>query len=155
MTLERLSIASPIGDLTLVASDSGLCAVDWGSTRTKRPSDSAVLRAAASQVDEYFAGTRREFDLPLDLRGTLFQNRTWSALAEIPYGTTVSYGEQAHRLGVPRAARAVGAANGSNPLPIVLPCHRVIGANGALTGYGGGLDVKRWLLAHEAGTAAR
>ena len=109
------------------------------------------MRAAATQLDEYFAGTRRAFDLPLDLRGTLFQNRTWSALAELPYGTTVSYGEQARRLGVPRAARAVGAANGSNPLPIVLPCHRVIGANGALTGYGGGLDVKRWLLAHEAG----
>ena len=149
--LERLSIPSPIGDLTLVASDRGLCAVDWGSTRAKRPLDNPVLRAAATQLDEYFAGTRRAFDLPLDLRGTLFQNRTWSALAEIPYGTTVSYGEQARRLGVPRAARAVGAANGSNPLPIVLPCHRVIGADGALTGYGGGLDVKRWLLAHEAG----
>ncbi len=151
MTLERLSILSPIGDLTLVASDGGLCAVDWGSTRARRPLDNPVLRAAATQLDEYFAGTRREFDLPLDLRGTLFQNRTWSALAEIPYGATVSYAEQACRLGVPRAARAVGAANGSNPLPIVLPCHRVIGANGALTGYGGGLEVKRWLLAHEAG----
>ena len=151
MTTEQLSIPSPIGDLTLVASDRGLCAVDWGSTRAKRPLDNPVLRAAATQLDEYFAGTRRAFDLPLDLRGTLFQNRTWSALAEIPYGTTVSYGEQARRLGVPRAARAVGAANGSNPLPIVLPCHRVIGADGALTGYGGGLDVKRWLLAHEAG----
>ena len=155
MTTEQLSISSPIGDLTLVASDRGLCAVDWGSTRVKRPLDNPVLRAAATQLDEYFAGTRRAFDLPLDLRGTLFQNRTWSALAEIPYGTTVSYGEQARRLGVPRAARAVGAANGSNPLPIVLPCHRVIGADGALTGYGGGLDVKRWLLAHEAGAGGR
>ena len=151
MTTEQLSIPSPIGDLTLVASDRGLCAVDWGSTRARRSLDNPVLRAAATQLDEYFAGARRAFDLPVDLRGTPFQNRTWSALAEIPYGTTVSYGEQARRLGVPRAARAVGAANGSYPLPIVLPCHRVIGANGALTGYGGGLDVKRWLLAHEAG----
>ena len=150
-----MSIPSPIGHLTLTASQAGLCAVDWGSTRTKRSADHAVLSATQTQLDEYFAGTRREFDLPLDLHGTLFQNRTWSALAEIPYGTTVSYGEQARRLGVPGAARAVGAANGSNPLPIVLPCHRVIGANGALTGYGGGLDVKRWLLEHEAGAAAR
>lgn len=110
-----------------------------------------MLLESATQLEEYFAGTRRVFELPLDLRGTPFQIRTWSALAEIPYGTTVSYGEQARRLDVPRAARAVGAANGSNPLPIVLPCHRVIGADGSLTGYGGGLDMKRWLLAHEAG----
>ena len=150
----RISIPSPIGHLTLTASEVGLCAVDWGSTRTKT-SDNAILLAAQTQLDEYFAGTRREFDLPLDLHGTEFQNRTWSALAEIPYGTTVSYGEQARRVGVPRAARAVGAANGSNPLPIVLPCHRVIGASGALTGYGGGLDAKRWLLAHEAGAGER
>jgi methylated-DNA-[protein]-cysteine S-methyltransferase len=155
VTLERTSISSPIGHLTLVASDAGLCAVDWGTTRTRRAPDNAVLRAAATQLDEYFAGMRRAFDLPLDLHGTPFQNRAWGALAEIPYGTTVSYGEQARHLGVPRAARAVGAANGSNPLPIVLPCHRVIGANGALTGYGGGLDVKRWLLAHEAGAGGR
>jgi methylated-DNA-[protein]-cysteine S-methyltransferase len=154
VTLERLSIPSPIGPLTLTASEVGLCAVDWGSTRTTT-SDNAVLLAAQTQLDEYFAGTRHVFDLPLDLCGTPFQNRTWGALAAISYGTTVSYGEQARRLGVPLAARAVGAANGSNPLPIVLPCHRVIGVNGALTGYGGGLDVKRWLLAHEAEAAAR
>ncbi len=152
--LERMSIPSPIGQLTLTASEVGLCAVEWGSARTKS-SDNVILRAAQTQLDEYFAGTRREFDLTLDLRGTPFQNRTWSALAEIPYGATVSYGEQARRLGVPRAGRAVGAANGSNPLPIVLPCHRVIGANGALTGYGGGLDAKRWLLAHESGAGGR
>ena len=149
-----MSIASPIGHLTLIASEVGLCGVEWGSIRTKS-SDNAILLAAEAQLGEYFAGTRRGFDLPLDLQGTEFQIRTWSALAEIPYGTTVCYGEQARRLGVPRAARAVGAANGSNPLPIVLPCHRVIGASGELTGYGGGLDVKRWLLAHESGAGGR
>jgi methylated-DNA-[protein]-cysteine S-methyltransferase len=151
-TLEQTSVSSPVGWLTLVASEQGLCAVNWGSAGRKRQPQHPVLQAAATQLEEYFAGTRRTFDLQLDLRGTPFQVRTWSALAEIPYGTTVSYGEQARRLGVPRAVRAVGAANGSNPLPIVLPCHRVIGANGALTGYGGGLDVKQWLLAHERGS---
>ena len=149
---EQMSIPSPIGWLTLSVSERGLCAVDWGSIGNARRSDNPVLRASATQLEEYFAGTRRTFDLPLDLRGTPFQLRAWSALAEIPYGTTVSYGEQARRLGVPTAVRAIGAANGSNPLPIVLPCHRVIGANGALTGYGGGLDIKRWLLAHERGS---
>jgi methylated-DNA-[protein]-cysteine S-methyltransferase len=147
-----MTISSPIGHLTLVASGRGLCEVLWGSAGRKPQTGNAVLQTAATQLEEYFAGTRRVFDLQLDLLGTPFQVRTWSALAEIPYGTTVSYGEQARRLGVPRAARAVGAANGSNPLPIVLPCHRVIGANGALTGYGGGLDMKRWLLAHERGS---
>ena len=150
--MTRTTVTSPIGHLTLVASEHGLCEVLWGSTGRTRMLDNSVLPAAATQLEEYFAGTRRVFDLPFDLRGTPFQVRTWTALAEIPYGTTVTYGEQARRLGVPRAVRAVGAANGSNPLPIVLPCHRVIGANGALTGYGGGLDVKRWLLAHERGS---
>ena len=151
-TLDQTSFSSPVGWLTLIASEQGLCVVNWGSTGRKRPPQHPVLQAAATQLEEYFAGTRRVFDLPLDLRGTPFQVRTWTALAEIPYGTTVSYGEQARRLGVPRAVRAVGAANGSTPLPIVLPCHRVIGASGALTGYGGGLDMKRWLLAHERGS---
>lgn len=151
MTSDQTSVSSPIGRLTLVASDSGLRTIDWGSTGTRR-SESPVLQLAAAQLEEYFAGTRRAFDLPLDLRGTPFQLRAWNALAEIPYGTTVSYTEQARLLGVPRAVRAIGAANGRNPLPIVLPCHRVIGASGALTGYGGGLDVKRWLLAHERGS---
>jgi len=144
-----MSVTTPIGRLTLVASELGLCDVLWGLASRTRHLDNPILQTAATQLEEYFAGTRRIFDLPIDLRGTSFQLRAWSALAEIPYGTTVSYGEQARRLGIPRAARAVGAANGSNPLPIVLPCHRVIGASGALTGYGGGLDMKRWLLAHE------
>ena len=110
----------------------------------------------ARQLAEWFAGERTVFDLPLDLAAaTAFQRRAWLALAEIPYATTRSYGEQATRLGMPRAARAVGAANGRNPLSIVLPCHRLVGADGSLTGFSGGLDVKRALLAHEAATAAR
>ncbi len=114
-----------------------------------------MLAEAAEQLQEYFAGTRQRFALPLDLGGTEFQRRAWLALAEIPYGETRSYGEQARRLGVPRAARAVGAANGANPLPIVLPCHRLVGADGSLTGFGGGLDTKRWLLQHEGATTPR
>ncbi len=148
--LDEITVSSPIGRLALVASDHGLCAVNWGYSEKRWASHNPVLQAAASQFEEYFARTRRAFDLQLDLHGTVFQVRAWSALAEIPYGTTVSYGEQARRLGIPSAVRAVGAANGRNPLPIVLPCHRVIGAGGSLTGYGGGLDVKRWLLEHES-----
>jgi methylated-DNA-[protein]-cysteine S-methyltransferase len=109
-----------------------------------------VLAAAEEQLREYFAGDRLSFELPLDLVGTAFQRTAWLALASIPYGSTVSYGEQARRLGHPRAARAVGAANGRNPLAIVLPCHRLVGADGRLTGYGGGLEAKRALLEHEA-----
>jgi len=148
-SLEQMSISSPVGRLALVASESGLRAVRWEPAGRTRRSHSAVLQAAEAQFDEYFAGARRVFDLPLDLRGTPFQVRAWNALADVPYGTTVTYGGQARHLGVPHAARAIGAANGSNPVPIVLPCHRVVGADGSLTGYGGGLDVKRWLLTHE------
>jgi methylated-DNA-[protein]-cysteine S-methyltransferase len=152
-------IPSPVGELTLVGSDAGLRAVLFvgetvpeGAVEDEHP----VLDAAARQLDEWFAGARTTFDLPLDLTAaTEFQRRAWLALAEIPYATTRSYGEQAGVLGVPRAARAVGAANGRNPLSIVLPCHRLIGANGALTGFSGGLDVKRALLDHEAANAAR
>ena len=110
-----------------------------------------VLTAAARELAEYFAGVRRTFDLPLAPRGTDFQRRVWRALAAIPYGRTQSYGEIARRIGRPAAARAVGMANHRNPLPIIVPCHRVIGADGSLTGYGGGLDRKRWLLALEHG----
>ena len=104
-------------------------------------------RQAAEQLHAYFAGRRRQFELPLAPQGTEFQRAAWQALAKIPYGETRSYAQQAAGLGRPAATRAVGAANGRNPLPIVLPCHRVIGANGALTGFGGGIEVKRWLLA--------
>jgi methylated-DNA-[protein]-cysteine S-methyltransferase len=107
------------------------------------------LRETARQLEEYFKGERREFDLPLRLDGTEFQRRAWRNLMEIPYGKTRSYGEQAQRIGNPKASRAVGLANGRNPIPIVVPCHRVIGANGSLTGFGGGIARKQWLLAHE------
>jgi methylated-DNA-[protein]-cysteine S-methyltransferase len=107
------------------------------------------LPQAVRQLSEYFAGTRREFDLPLRLEGTAFQQRVWRGLTEIPYGATWSYGQLAKRIGNPNASRAVGLANGRNPISILVPCHRVIGADGSLTGYGGGLERKRWLLAHE------
>jgi methylated-DNA-[protein]-cysteine S-methyltransferase len=159
MSLRRRRIPSPVGELTLVGGEAGLRAVLFAGEAA--PADAVegphpVLDEAARQLAEWFAGRRTVFDLPLDLEhATAFQRRAWLALAEIPYGTTRSYGEQARTLGMPRAARAVGAANGRNPLSIVLPCHRLIGANGALTGFSGGLEVKRALLAHEAAISAR
>lgn len=147
-------IDSPIGVLTLVASDVGLRKILWDDQADEagdaRPDDAhPVLAAAAGQLAEYFAGDRTEFDVPLDLVGTEFQREAWLALASVPYGETTSYGEQAERIGRKGASRAVGAANGKNPVPIVLPCHRIIGANGALTGFAGGLDIKQRLLALE------
>ena len=143
-------VDSPIGPLGLVASGTGLSEVWFDGRAIPVEGDSSVLAEAARQLDAYFDGELVEFDLPLDLHGTEFQRRCWLALATIPYGQTVSYGEQARRLGLGSdTARAVGAANGRNPLPIVLPCHRVIGADGSLTGFGGGLHVKRFLLEHE------
>lgn len=150
---------TPVGDLTLVASDDGLRAILWPKESAKRVGitgrlhrdpNHPVLVATARQLDEYFAGTRATFDLPLDLEGTRFQVAAWRALAEIPFGTTTSYRDQAAALGIPTAARALGAANRANPVCIVLPCHRVIGADGSLTGFAGGLPLKRWLLDHEA-----
>ena len=141
---------SPIGPLGLVASDAGLREVRFRARGARLEESSPVLAEAERQLAAYFDGELVSFDLPLELSGTDFQRRCWLALASIPYGQTVSYGEQARRLGLgPDAARAVGAANGQNPLPIVLPCHRVIGADGSLTGFGGGLHVKRFLLEHE------
>src|SRR5690242_16840989 len=148
--MARMVLDSPIGPLGIVASGTGLQAVLFDCGRIEPGGSSPVLAEAARQLDAYFAGDLVRFDVPLELDGTEFQRRCWLALATIPYGQTVSYGEQARRLGLgPDAARAVGAANGRNPLPIVLPCHRVIGANGSLTGFGGGLHVKRYLLEHE------
>jgi methylated-DNA-[protein]-cysteine S-methyltransferase len=150
-------LETPVGRLTVVAGDRGLRSVLFAG---EAPPERAVeglhplLASVARQLDEYFAGERREFDLPLDLAGTPFQRRAWLGLASIPYGATISYGEQARRLGHPRAARAVGSANARNPVSIVLPCHRVVGADGTLTGYGGGLDMKRMLLEHEARVVA-
>jgi len=150
LDVARAVVDSPIGPLGLVASDSGLRAVLFDGRHISADGRSAVLDEAEHQLDEYFAGERTTFDLPLELDGTDFQRRCWLALATIPYGQTVSYGEQARRIGLGHdRARAVGAANGQNPLPIVLPCHRVIGADGSLTGFGGGLHVKRFLLEHE------
>ncbi|MBH1992885.1 MAG: methylated-DNA--[protein]-cysteine S-methyltransferase [Sphingomonadaceae bacterium] len=159
MTLATMVLPSPVGDLTLVASDHGLVAVLWpddypGRVRleasTQQP-DHPVLAQAASQLDDYFNGTRRSFDLPLDFRGTAFQQRVWAALLAIPYGETRSYGDIAAAIGQPTASRAVGAANGRNPISIIAPCHRVVGSNGALTGFAGGLETKIWLLDHERG----
>ena len=151
------TIDSPIGPLGLVATEEGLRAVSWRGEETsvKLPDDMVedpahpILHQAAQQLDEYFDGKRTSFDLPLDLRGTPFQVAAWRALGDIPYGSTRSYGEQASLIGRPKAVRAVGQANGRNPVPIVLPCHRVIGANGSLVGFGGGLDLKSQLLEHE------
>ena len=149
---------SRVGELTLVATDQGLRAVKWPEERVGRlplpeimisKPDHPVLTTARIQLEEYFDGRRTSFDLPLDLRGTEFQKSAWLALASIPYGETTSYGVQAERIGRPRAVRAIGAANGRNPLSIVLPCHRVVGADGSLTGFAGGLETKRDLLAFE------
>jgi len=120
-----------------------------GMNDRQEDANAGPLPEAVRQLEEFFAGKRREFDLPLRLNGTPFQQRVWRALTEIPYGETWSYGELAKRIGNPNASRAVGLANGRNPVSIVVPCHRVIGADGSLTGYGGGLPRKQWLLAHE------
>ena len=148
--MPRSVIDSPIGPLGLIGSDERLDAVLFDGRRIRPEGTAPVLDEAARQLDAYFAGELVGFDLPLELHGTEFQRQCWLALATIPYGQTVSYGEQARRLGLESdKARAVGAANGANPLPIVLPCHRVIGADGSLTGFGGGLATKRFLLEHE------
>ena len=148
--MPRTVVDSPIGHLGLIASNDALQTVLFDCRSIEAEGASDVLAETARQLDAYFAGDLFAFDLPLELRGSEFQRGCWLALATIPYGQTVSYGEQARRLGLGSdAARAVGAANGQNPLPIVLPCHRVIGADGSLTGFGGGLHVKRFLLEHE------
>jgi methylated-DNA-[protein]-cysteine S-methyltransferase len=160
MSYVRTVIDSPVGHLTIVSSGAGLCAVLWdgeSSGRVALPADvvdepnDPVLVSATAQFAEYFAGTRTSFDLPLDAHGTPFQHKSWDVLRGIPFGETISYGEQARRLGSPNAFRAVGAANGRNPIAIVVPCHRVVGSNGALTGFAGGMDRKAWLLRHESG----
>ncbi|MEM7139731.1 MAG: methylated-DNA--[protein]-cysteine S-methyltransferase [Actinomycetota bacterium] len=146
---------SPIGVLTLIGSDAGLTHVlfegqepaDVGlADDLPEVDDDPTLEQAASQLAEYFAGARQGFDVPLDLRGTDFQVEAWRALAEVPYGETRSYAEQAEAIGRPGAFRAVGSANGRNPIPVILPCHRIVGADGSLTGFAGGLDTKRRLL---------
>ena len=158
MTLSFKQIDSPVGKLKLVANEHALVAVLWEKERKNRvrlgemisDSDHPVLAEAERQLTEYFSGRRTEFDLPLAPRGGEFQQRVWDALRKIPFGATRSYLDLAEELGSPKSVRAVGAANGKNPLSIVVPCHRVIGANGALTGFAGGLDVKAKLLDFEA-----
>jgi methylated-DNA-[protein]-cysteine S-methyltransferase len=156
------TIPSPVGRLTLVASDAGLAAVLWENDSPRRvpitvageDAKHPVLREAERQLKEYFAGKRTSFDLPLDFHGTDFQKRVWKALLKIPFGETRSYAQIARALGKPTAMRAVGAANGRNPISIIAPCHRVIGKNGQLTGFAGGLKAKAHLLALESGRAA-
>jgi methylated-DNA-[protein]-cysteine S-methyltransferase len=149
-------IDSPIGRLTLTSEGSLLTGLYMASPgKLPRTADwvmdnaAAPLPEAARQLCEYFAGERREFDLPLRMHGTDFQKRVWRELTKIPFGETWSYGQLARRLDNPSACRAVGLANGRNPIAIIVPCHRVIGADGSLTGFGGGLPRKQWLLAHE------
>jgi methylated-DNA-[protein]-cysteine S-methyltransferase len=160
-------VPSPVGDLTLAANERGLATVYFEQHKhaptptpgapwvpdNGRNAASAVLAAARDQLTEYFSGSRTSFDLPLAPDGTPFQLRVWAELRRIPYASLLAYGELARRVGSPKAARAVGAANGRNPISIVVPCHRVVGANGSLTGFGGGIERKRWLLAHEARVA--
>ncbi len=150
------TVDSPLGTLTLTAADGFLTGMAMdGQKHPPRPQPGATrgnrwFTEVTGQLDAYFAGTLTQFEVPIRLDGTDFQRRVWTQLQEIPYGETISYGELARRLGNPGASRAVGLANGRNPIAVIVPCHRVIGANGTLTGYGGGLDRKEWLLAHEA-----
>lgn len=157
MSLFYKFVSTPVGQLKLVASDNGLVAILWENDSPRRvrlaelvqDDQQPLLLEAERQLEEYFAGRRQRFDIPLDMRGTPFQKNVWNALLAIPFGEKRSYGELAHKLGKPRASRAVGAANGRNPISIVVPCHRVIGASGKLTGFAGGLEVKAHLLNHE------
>jgi len=156
-------LLTPVGELVLTASEAALTHVyfptsrrgsapthhaEWVESDGKGPAGE-ILTRTAQQLTDYFAGRRTTFDVPLEALGSPFEHRVWNALRAIPYGTTTTYGELARRLGDAKATRAVGSANGANPIPIIIPCHRVVGAKGELTGFGGGLDRKRWLLEHE------
>lgn len=158
MTIQTTVIESPIGELLISADSTRVHEIRFQTTMPKAKLSDRSLRGKACgglvaetsrQLTAYFKGKLKHFDLPLSPEGTDFQRRVWDALRGIPYGETISYGELARRIGNPKACRAVGSANGQNPLPIVIPCHRVIGANGTLTGFGGGLPIKEQLLDHE------
>lgn len=160
-TLLSTTFEAEMGTLTLVASQRGLRAILWPNDNDARArvrlgpvetGTNEVLEDAKSQLEEYFGGDRLGFDVALDLVGTDFQKRVWQALADIPYGRTTTYGEQAASLGNPKATRAVASANGKNPVSIMLPCHRIVGADGSLTGFAGGIEWKAWLLDHERRT---
>ena len=158
MFFSRSTYEAPFGVLTVVGSDLGIRYLMFSNDAHPKPlenlhiSDTEIhdsVSDAITQLQEYCDGSRRDFDLPLDLQGTEFQVAAWRALADIPYGHTASYGQQAASIGRPKAVRAIGGANGRNPVAIVLPCHRIVGADGSLTGFGGGIAVKKWLLDHE------
>lgn len=155
MTIYYTEMDSPLGRLLLTGDGAALTMLAMheqkygGEILPEWRRDAAPFAAAVEQLQAYLAGEQQVFDLPLAPVGTAFQRRVWDALLEIPYGQTVSYGDIARRIGSPKACRAVGLANGQNPISIIIPCHRVIGANGKLTGYGGGLPRKEWLLNHE------
>jgi methylated-DNA-[protein]-cysteine S-methyltransferase len=160
----RATVSAPFGDVTVVASHAGLRYVTFPNDAHPKSFDNMtvvddashpVVAAVSEQLGEYFDGVRTSFELPLDLVGTEFQVQAWRALAAVPFGATASYAQQAASIGRPTATRAIGAANGRNPVAIVLPCHRIVGADGSLTGFGGGLPVKKWLLEHEADVLRR
>ncbi len=151
MTLHSTVLPSPVGPLLVHAEGDRLVGLHTNPERPPAARDDEHFAELAAQLDAYFAGERTRFDVPLQLHGTEFERRVWNALLEIPYGETAGYGEIAREIGAPGAARAVGRANGRNPIAIVVPCHRVIGADGSLTGYGGGLPLKRALLDLERG----
>lgn len=153
--LYQLLYQSPVGPLTLSGTPEAVTALDFDDTRRNGNNASPLLEQAVRELEEYFAGTRRAFTVPLSPAGTAFQKQVWAALEEIPYGETASYGDIAARIGNPKACRAVGGANHRNPIPILIPCHRVIGSAGQLTGYGGGLEIKTALLALEAAHTAK
>lgn len=156
MTTKTTTFDSPVGVLTLTAEDGHLTGLHMEDQRHAPPGsddwerDDAAFEDVLAQLDAYFSGRLKDFDVPMRARGTDFQRRVWEGLTQIPYGETWSYAQLAEKVGNRKACRAVGLANGRNPVGIIVPCHRVIGANGTLTGYGGGLDRKRWLLDHEA-----
>lgn len=155
-TLACITVTSPVGSLVLRASNKGLVSIDRGKAARVKGEAKAehVLDTTATQLAEYFAGERRTFRVPLDLQGTPFQVQVWRTLQKIPFGKAVSYAQEAAMLGKPKAARAVGSANGRNPIPIIVPCHRVVAADGTLGGYSAGLPMKRKLLALEGVSVA-
>jgi methylated-DNA-[protein]-cysteine S-methyltransferase len=154
MSLSFKHVVSPVGRLKVVAAKAGLVAILWENDNPRRvpltdlleEDNQSILVETERQLEEYFAGKREAFSIPLDMRGTAFQKEVWRALQAIPFGKTFSYGEIAKQIGRPAASRAVGAANGGNPISIVVPCHRVIGSSGKLTGFAGGLEAKTYLL---------
>lgn len=151
--MKSVNVKSPAGNCRIFASDKGVTQIDFledSEAFEEEETENPILQQAIRELDEYYAGSRQSFDVPLDLKiGTEFQREAWEKLREIPYGTTISYGEQAKAMGRPKAVRAVGGANGRNPIPVIIPCHRVVSSLGKLHGFSGGLDLKRYLLSVE------